>query len=178
MRAGSLTVLGLLVVAALACGGGGGGGSPSAPPPPATVTGQWNGTWSLTGVNPTNHCVAQFYSLAIGTPIDGRVTMNQSGSNVTGTAIVGDVQTCDFSGTLNGQRFSASLTGCQTEALTVTCSSGLNYEITGNLSSSIEGTFDSALRSFDGRLRSENRATRGSERFDFSLTGSLKLTKQ
>lgn len=176
MRSGSLSILGILLVASLACGGG--SSSPSAPPPPATVTGQWNGTWSLTGVNPTNHCVAQFYSQAIGGLANASVTMTQSGSNVTGTAVLAGVQTCDFSGTLDGQRFSATVTGCQTETATVTCSSGLSYTISTPGSNTIEGTFDGALRGFEGTQRSVNRATRGSETFDFALVGSLTLTKQ
>lgn len=177
MRTGRLSVLGTLMMAALACGGGGGGGSPSAPPPPTTVSGQWNGTFTISGVNPTNHCVAQFYSQAIGVPADVRGTLNQSGSNVTGTFVVADVQTCDYSGTLNGQRLSMQLVRCQTETVTVTCESGLNYQVTTR-SSTIEGTFNGALSSFDGTLRSDARATRGSERFDLALLGSARLTKQ
>lgn len=176
MRARRLSILGILLMASLACGGG--SSSPSAPPPPATVTGQWNGTFTITGVNPTNHCVAQFYVSRAGVPFDAQVTMNQSGSNVTGTAVLAGVQTCDFNGTLNGQRFSATVTSCQTEVVTVTCASGLNYEVrTVSGSSTIEGTFNAARTTFDGTERSEARAVRGNETFDLALIGSLRLTK-
>lgn len=88
-----------------------------------------------------------------------------------------DANTCDFSGTLTGQRLSANVTACQTVSLTVPCASGRNYQVT-TLSSTIEGTFDGARQRFDGTQRTEARATRGNETFDFALLISLELAKQ
>lgn len=54
----------------LACGGGGdgGGGGPTAPPPVPQVAGNWTGVW-----------------MADGFPFDVELSINQSGSNLTGT---------------------------------------------------------------------------------------------
>lgn len=165
----------ILLVGLSAAGCGGDSSSPSAPPPPTTVSGEWEATSTITGAQPAGHCVAGIFNSQAGNPVSGRVTLNQRGSNVTGS-IVSDANTCDYRGTLTGRRLSLQATSCQTEVIDVQCANGALLRVT-TLGSSIEGTFDQPLRSFDGTGRTVVNARNNVDSTDITVLASVEMRR-
>lgn len=166
--------LAILAAAALGCGGD--SGSPSAPPPPTTVSGQWSATATITGAQPAGHCLAATYNQQAGVPLPGNATLNQSGTNMTGT-IVTDANTCDYRGTITGRRLSMQATSCQTVVIDVQCVTGVLLRVT-TLGSSIEGTFDPSLSTFDGTMRSVVNARNNVDSTDITILFSVEMRRQ
>ncbi len=180
---GRLGFIGLLLAATWGCDSG----SPTAPvpsalPPPAPspvtaqVAGLWVGElWSQAFIYSQEACLDPFYLAEFSS--SARVTMIQFGSSVTGT-VVSDVQKCDFTGTVDGQRLLASLTTCQRNPVKVSSNcDGLDYKVAMR-SGTITGEFDVRSRSFEGNFYSQLRGTNGSGTVDDDFVSGLRLTKQ
>lgn len=122
-------LLGLLTSA---CGGGSKTPAAPSPPPPVNLSGIWSLTTTL-GTVTSNDCIGALFAPLIGTTSESTVSIQHSGTIVTGTDTENDTgASCRFSGTFDGTNYVANIdpSSCSIIGLNnVMCPSGVRRDI-------------------------------------------------
>lgn len=119
----------MLLLLVSACGSD--SGSPGSPSTPTImqVGGVWVGNVTQSSVS-GGECVGALFQSSNGSSDRYTITINQSGSSLTGSATSQSTgQTCSYSGTAGSSTMTFNVTSCPSTGFRVTCNGGVQRDI-------------------------------------------------